>query len=576
MPHRNGALKLTLTGPGAAYLRVSDEDSDPERQTDSVLKFLERHDASIPKENWFRDEGWARDTADIRPDFQRLIKLAEAGRVRWIVVDQLDRFGIKDAQQLFHYLYRLRCAKCQLYDAREDQEWTSKDFTTMVKAVFEGGKSEKEPKDMSGRVLGAKARQAREEGRWQGGPVPLGIDIACYSRQTGKELWRVVFEGRDLRRKVYPDGRSERFDGKKNFPPFQETHEILRIAPTIRKDKLNAAIMVFKRYATESIGFTALARWLNKLGWRNAGGGEFQYQQVLEMLRNPVYLGFYVWNKWHFGKFHSFKDGRTQLEENYEEKGTRNKREDWVQSNRLFEPLVDLKTWNAVQHKLAKYEDEEKRTNAPRSGAQYLSGLLYCGNCGALMRAGPKQAATKTPRPNGHTGVRYSYMCGTWHRACGKDKDKEKRACTCKRNSVFQDEIEDFIERYLDECAHRIDILTHGLDGQQHVGATPYYRAVGADDAEIDDPLRPRWLELERHHRAFVDNFGAMLDYINDNDAALYKELWSTVKGAQEPTPERLMEYYRRCFQPDRYAKEIAKLNAAHSDLTEKCLKLTN
>ena len=42
--------------------------------------------------------------------------------------------------------------------------------------------------------------------------------------------WRVVYEGHDLRVKVYPDGRRERFDGKRNRPPkaFHKTLSIVR------------------------------------------------------------------------------------------------------------------------------------------------------------------------------------------------------------------------------------------------------------------------------------------------------------------------------------------------------------
>src|SRR5262249_44380331 len=151
----------------------------------------------------------------------------------------------------------------------------------------------------------------------------------------------------------------------------QWEYEVLRIAPSRDKDKLEAVVSVFKRYATESIGLTTLAHHLNGLGYRNAGGGYFPHPQIQEMLKDPAYIGYYAWNKWHFGKFHRYADGHTQLEENYAEKGSRNDREDWVQSDRLFDPLVDRKTWAGVQNKLAKKE-AGKRTNAPRTPAQYL------------------------------------------------------------------------------------------------------------------------------------------------------------------------------------------------------------
>ncbi|MFZ1134409.1 MAG: recombinase family protein, partial [Candidatus Korobacteraceae bacterium] len=64
------------------------------------------------------------------------------------------------------------------------------------------------------------------------------------------------------------------------------------------------------------------------------------------MLADPIYLGYYTWNKYHFGKFHRFANGQTVFELNYEEKGSKNKETDWVQSRRLFAQLVDQKTWS--------------------------------------------------------------------------------------------------------------------------------------------------------------------------------------------------------------------------------------
>src|SRR5581483_2044104 len=101
----------------------------------------------------------------------------------------------------------------------------------------------------------------------------------------------------------------------------------------------------------ESVGFTVLAHYLNDLGWRNGGGGHFQYPQIEEMLSDPTYLGYYTWNKWHFGKFHCYTDGQTVPELNYGEKGSKNDKADWVQSRRLFDPLVDRETWDVVQRK---------------------------------------------------------------------------------------------------------------------------------------------------------------------------------------------------------------------------------
>src|SRR5690606_38312609 len=142
---------------------------------------------------------------------------------------------------------------CKLFDAA-GKEWTGADIATIITAAVEGEKSKGEQTSKSHRVLGGKIAKARA-GEWQGGPLKLALDVACYDRTSGKELWRVVYEGKNKRVKVWLDGHTERFDGPSNFPKVQPT-EVLRIAPSRDKAKVAAAVSVFKRYATESITFT--------------------------------------------------------------------------------------------------------------------------------------------------------------------------------------------------------------------------------------------------------------------------------------------------------------------------------
>jgi hypothetical protein len=192
------------------------------------------------------------------------------------------------------------------------------------------------------------------------------------------------------------------------------------------------------------------------------------------MLADPIYLGYYAWNKRHFGKFHRYKGGQAVLELNFAEKSSKNDPADWVQSHRLFPPLVDQRTWDAVQRKLGR---RPRRSRAPRAAALYLAGLVYCGNCGGAMVAGPVRKTTKDPRKDGHTGDRYEYFCGTYHKAAREGWRKEGRhvdgdgvlhECKCLRNGVFQDVLEGYVARYLEETGKRLELLTAGT-GLSHL-----------------------------------------------------------------------------------------------------------
>jgi DNA invertase Pin-like site-specific DNA recombinase len=506
---------LDLSGPGAAYVRVSDDQQDTERQYAAVHEFEKRHKVNIAPQHWCKDEGWARDTADRRPDFQRLLKLAERGAVKWIVVSERDRFGTADADEFVHYRYLLRKWGCRLYDAA-DTEWTRKDLPTVITAVIEGDNSEKEQHKISLRTQSGKAVWAKE-GEWQGGPVRLGFDVACYPKGTpapapaSAEVWRVVFEGKNKRRKVYPDGRpDERFDGKGNSPRHQEETEILRLVPSNDKAKVDAAVSVFERYAREDISPTALASYLNERGWRTCWGGAFQAQHVKDMLRDPAYVGYPAWNRRHCAKFHRRTGGQSVPVLNRKKKEGKNDPSDWVRSERqLFLPLVSPKVWAKVQAKLGEVEGG-RRSRASCSAALYLRGLLHCAHCGGEMIAG---------RGRGEAGDRprtdHEYICPTYFKAIRQHWREVREGgtvvrvswdgeeCRCLRNAVYQGEVRGYVDRWLAETGRRLELLTEDMDS----GRLPDRRKEQEEGAWRGFYEGIRRLEdyLARHHPAEYD-----------------------------------------------------------------------
>jgi DNA invertase Pin-like site-specific DNA recombinase len=534
---RQYSAPLDLTGStGAAYIRVSDDQQDTQRQYDAITAFEARHGVTITRPYWFEDRGWARDKADVRPEFQRLIGLAERGVVHWIVVDRLDRFGAKNSKQLMVYLYRLEESGCRLFDA-SGKEWTGQDDATEISAWVEGKNSAREQREKSHRTLGGQVARARA-GEWLGGPVKLGLDVACYRRDSspGEELWRVIFEDRNRRLKVFPDGRTERFDGEGNFPRHQPTTELLRIVPSRDRRKVAAAVSVFKRYATEAVSFTALAHYLNsELGLRNSCGGPFRAHRVEALLSDPAYIGYYRWNQHHAGKFNRYSAEKGIVEElNYDEVITTNAQEDWVLSDRLFEPLVDAKTWDAVQRKLA--ARKPRRVNAPRSPRLYLAGLLVCANCGGRMVAGPVQRGCH-------------YFCGTYHRFVKEGKRSE---CKCLRNAVTQEVIEGYVSRYLEEVGIRLEQL---LPSTADDVLSPVARLNDEADAlypEFELGLERLTNYLRRHRH---DDYRAIVRDSHDADATPHEYV------------EACLAAYRRGFDPSALSADIATLEAEHTAL---------
>jgi hypothetical protein len=217
----------------------------------------------------------------------------------------------------------------------------------------------------------------------------------------------------------------------------------------------------------------------------------------------------------------------------------------------LFDPLVDRKTWATVQNKLARKE-AGKRTNAPRTPAQYLSGIVYCGNCGKRMRTGSLRRETKNPRKDGYSGPRYEYFCGTWHKAVAS---KTRESCSCLRNGIFQDVFEGFIDRYLVEAGKRLEVFTQA--------------AESAPGGHVN-----RMFEEESgHYWQFMIGMEELEVYLRKHAASEYRAILEDSRTEDATAHEYVaacLECYRSHFDPDSQGKEIERLEEEHTELMGK------
>lgn len=168
------------------------------------------------------------------------------------------------------------------------------------------------------------------------------------------------------------------------------------------------------------------------------------------------------------------------------------------------------------------------------------------------MVAGAVRKATSKPRKDGFVGKRYEYFCGTYFKAV---REQRRDQCSCLRNGVFQDVLEVYIERFLQEAGHRLQILT--------------------DDLDLEALTAPTQKEMETQHDQFVDNIMKVYEYVRDNDPTGWGELVGPLRDSEEIPYDQAIEYYRRCFTAERFAKQLAEVEAEHDTLTAKCMNLT-
>jgi len=102
-----------LTGEGAVYIRCSTERQDLASQRSALDQWLKANNIEV--KHRFEDFGYARDEAETRPDFQRMITMAERGYFQWILVDEQSRVATADTHEFFAFTHRLRKAGVRLY-----------------------------------------------------------------------------------------------------------------------------------------------------------------------------------------------------------------------------------------------------------------------------------------------------------------------------------------------------------------------------------------------------------------------------------------------------------------------------
>ncbi|HEY7315211.1 MAG TPA: recombinase family protein [Gemmataceae bacterium] len=431
---------------GVAYLRVSDpHKQDWASQRRIIQSWLDKHGLRVSL--WLEDGG-SRDVAYKRPEFQRLLKLVEEGRVRWIVVDAQDRFGVSNNWELGKFICHLRENNCELWSVSQGCLSSDDAFTSLMAAVG-SVQSKHEQLDKAQRSIRGKIAQAKA-GEFTGGTPPYGHDVCCVG-PDGQERWRVYYESRYQRVQIWPEGRRVRFDGKGNFPA-RNSGEKLRLTPSIDAERVAMARKIFQWLATEAINVYQLCRRLNALGISPVIGKAWYPTRLIPQLQNPVYLiGCGVWNKRGFGRHLEWKDGEYSPVPKVNDRaktGRKRAADQYIYPDQTGQGIIDQETFDKVQAKLA--AGPRRESTAPRNSGLWLSGLIYCGHCDGVGASGGRMMGWHAKDDK---ACPYSYTCPSY-RHYGP-----ANATGCRLHRVNQKVIEKLLEQYLDEAGTSLQAL---------------------------------------------------------------------------------------------------------------------
>lgn len=450
--------------PTVGYLRCSSDSQDTLRQREAIAR------SGIHIDYWLEDHE-SRDLAHKRKEFQRLLKAVQAGQVDTIVVASLDRFGVKDAYEMGKFFSVLRDHNCRLLDATGKQ-LNAEDDATVLTSTIGAMTSSREQREKATRVLTGKMTLARK-GHFLGGYCPYGCDVVAFDPQ-GSEVWRVVHEGHDRRRKLYPDGREERFDGKKNRPP-KALNETLRYRPSIVAERIKYVTLIFNWFTTESISAGQIAARLNDLGVSPVFGPLWHSGVVKYLLSNPVYSGQIVYNKQSQSRFVEWTNGQVKSADR--SKAARKKSEsDQIRPEKPeFPPIIEPEVFDKAQAKLAARKIRDYR--ASKTANLWLKGFVICANCGKPMRA---------QSGNSRNGLTPGYTCAEYSRWGVRNPSG------CGHFRVEHEVIESLVLDYLTAVSPQLKGFLDATQATDLEAAKPLLAAL----AETKAALGFAWLDM--------------------------------------------------------------------------------
>jgi len=133
-------------------------------------------------------------------------------------------------------------------------------------------------------------------------------------------------------------------------------------------------IRLIYELSTQNVGTRSIAKQLESMGYRNRNGNRIAEQTINKIIRNPLYKGTAVMNKYH-------KDFNTK-------KTIKNPKSEWIYRDGLVPQIVDDELWqkanDAMDRRTQQYTtDEYKKIIAgAKNNLSPFSSKIVCGICG--------------------------------------------------------------------------------------------------------------------------------------------------------------------------------------------------
>ena len=332
----------------AIYCRLSAEDNlagesgSISTQRTLLTQYCKGNGFSIA--DYYVDDGYSGTNFE-RPDFERLLKDIDKGKINVVLTKDLSRFG-RDYIQAGYYIEKVFHGKNVRYIAVDDNIDTlnnNNDILMPIKNVL----NDMYARDVSRKTRAAFNAKARN-GEYIVSRPPFG-----YKKDTANKHKLVVDD---------EAAKTVRYI----FKLCSEGNGYNRITKILRQENYLNPIAYFNQKNPE---YYKAEYWRKPFDWH--------ITSIRWILNNMAYLGHTVY-------------GKQRVKIMSTSKKVNIPKEDWLITHNTHEALVSQETWDLV-HSMLKSRKRETCTGE----IQIFSGLLKCSRCGSALTYAGKQKAKK-------------------------------------------------------------------------------------------------------------------------------------------------------------------------------------
>lgn len=385
----------------AAYCRVSTDKAEQEESFETQVRTYERMIHANPK--WEYAGIYADEksgTSDRREGFQRMVADAEAGTIQYILVKSISRFS-RNVVDCREYIERLQRCGVTVYFERENLESTAPGTSMMLSLMAAIAQDESRSNSENHRWA---IRRRYERGEYKlGNNQILGYDADENGRPVPNEdAWIVQ--------------------------------------------------MIFRLYA-EGKSISQVEEMVNEAGGHCLRSGKpLSSAQIRYILKNEVYVGDRLLQKQHPKNYLTKRPDKSVKKESRYLKD-------------CHTGLIDRAMWEKAQARIDRRGTEkEKGLRRKCSNAHYLSGLIYCADCGTAF-------SRRTLQEPGSKSLYKVWKCK------GRTKmDNSKARLRCTSPIVRETDILNALAEYLGQAFTEEMVLAHvcrvliGKDGIRVIG----------------------------------------------------------------------------------------------------------